>query len=446
VTTSSAPEIPRRAVVRLVRFGFLDGERAARLLSEPEMGLWDLERNEPADPEAGPVVSALARTGDPDLAVRSLRRLIEALDAADPSGGSAAALLARLRGSALLRSRLLGVLGASSGLADHLAAHPGDWTVLDGDGDGRGPTRPTPQALERQMLVAVGADPDDPPWGVRLGSGAPDADPQRVADLRLAYRRAILSVAGRDLGEGLAAEDVAAELADIAAAVLAAGLAVAVAEQPADAAACRLAVIALGKTGGRELNYVSDVDVVFVAEPVDPSEADTAPALKSATRVAAALMRTCHEAAWEVDAALRPEGKAGALVRTLANHAAYYRSWASTWEFQALLKMRPVAGDPDLGRQYVEELFPLVWQAGERPGFVGEVQAMRRRVLDNIPPAQAERELKLGRGGLRDVEFAVQLLQLVHGGSTRGCGWAARCRRCTPCAPAATWAATTPTR
>ncbi|ADB75998.1 bifunctional [glutamine synthetase] adenylyltransferase/[glutamine synthetase]-adenylyl-L-tyrosine phosphorylase [Geodermatophilus obscurus] len=417
MTTSSAPEIPRRAVVRLVRFGFLDGERAARLLSEPEMGLWDLERNEPADPEAGPVVSALARTGDPDLAVRSLRRLIEALDAADPSGGSAAALLARLRGSALLRSRLLGVLGASSGLADHLAAHPGDWTVLDGDGDGdgRGPTRPTPQALERQMLVAVGADPDDPPWGVRLGRGAPDADPQRAADLRLAYRRAILSVAGRDLGEGLAAEDVAAELADIAAAVLTAGLAVAVAEQPADAAACRLAVIALGKTGGRELNYVSDVDVVFVAEPVDPSEADTAPALRSATRVAAALMRICHEAAWEVDAALRPEGKAGALVRTLANHAAYYRSWASTWEFQALLKMRPVAGDPDLGRQYVEELFPLVWQAGERPGFVGEVQAMRRRVLDNIPPAQAERELKLGRGGLRDVEFAVQLLQLVHG-------------------------------
>ncbi|SHN66610.1 glutamate-ammonia-ligase adenylyltransferase [Geodermatophilus obscurus] len=417
MTTSSAPEIPRRAVVRLVRFGFLDGERAARLLSEPEMGLWDLERNEPADPEAGPVVSALARTGDPDLAVRSLRRLIEALDAADPTGGSAAALLARLRGSALLRSRLLSVLGASSGLADHLAAHPGDWTVLDGDGDGtsRGPVRPTPQALQRQMLVAVGADPDDPPWGVRLGKAAPDASPQRVADLRLAYRRAVLSVAGRDLGEGLAAEDVAAELADVAAAVLTAGLAVAVAEQPADAAACRLAVIALGKTGGRELNYVSDVDVVFVAEPVDPAEADAAPAVRSATRVAAALMRICRAAAWEVDAALRPEGKAGALVRTLANHAAYYRSWASTWEFQALLKMRPVAGDPDLGRQYVEELFPLVWQAGERPGFVGEVQAMRRRVLENIPPAQAERELKLGRGGLRDVEFAVQLLQLVHG-------------------------------
>jgi glutamate-ammonia-ligase adenylyltransferase len=126
-------------------------------------------------------------------------------------------------------------------------------------------------------------------------------------------------------------------------------------------------------------------------------------------------MRICREAAWEVDAALRPEGRAGALVRTVNGHRSYYEQWASTWEFQALLKMRPVAGDPDLGRAYVDALWPLVWKAGDRPGFVAEVQAMRRRVEENIPPAQADRELKLGRGGLRDVEFAVQLLQLVHG-------------------------------
>ncbi|HEY4625191.1 MAG TPA: bifunctional [glutamine synthetase] adenylyltransferase/[glutamine synthetase]-adenylyl-L-tyrosine phosphorylase, partial [Blastococcus sp.] len=301
-----------------------------------------------------------------------------------------------------------------SGLADHLAAHPADWTVLDADADGHGRARPTAAALQRQMLAAVGADPDDPPWGVRLGKAAPDASRQRVAALRLAHRRAVLSVAGRDLGEGLAAEDVAAELADLAGAVLTAGLALAVAEQPADAASCRLAVIGLGKCGGRELNYVSDVDVVFVAEPVDPSDSEST-ALGSATRVAAALMRICREAAWEVDAALRPEGKAGPLVRTVAGHEAYYRQWASTWEFQALLKMRPVAGDPDLGRAYVDALWPLVWKAGDRPGFVGEVQAMRRRVEENIPPDKADRELKLGRGGLRDVEFAVQLLQLVHG-------------------------------
>ena len=409
---ATGDDVPRRAVVRLARFGFDDGARAARLLSDPSLGLWDLERNEPADPEAAPVVSALARAGDPDLAVFSLRRLVEALDRADPAGGSAAQLLARLRGSAHLRARLLAVLGASSGLADHLATHPGDWTVLDADG--RGASRPTPQALERQMLVAVGADPDDPPWGVRLGSAAPDASPDRVRALKLANLRAVLSLAGRDLGDGLQADDVAGELADIAGAVLTAGMALAVAEQPADATPCRLAVVALGKTGGRELNYVSDVDVVFVAEPVEPGD-DDAPALASATRVAGALMRICGQAAWEVDAALRPEGKAGSLVRTTAGHRAYYEQWASTWEFQALLKMRPVAGDPALGREYVDAIWPLVWQANERPGFVADIQAMRRRVEQNIPAAQAGRELKLGRGGLRDVEFSVQLLQLVHG-------------------------------
>src|SRR3954462_13222154 len=412
--TMAEAEIPRRAIVRLARFGFEDGERAARLLSDPALGLWDLGRNEPADPEAGPVVAELARAGGPDLAVRSLHRLVEALDRQDASGAAAATLLARLRGSGLLRTPLLAVLGASSGLADHLAAHPAHWTVLDADADGHGRARPTAAALQRQMLPAVGADPDDPPWGVRLGKAAPDASPQRVAALRQAHRRAVLSVAGRDLGEGLAAEDVAAELADLAGAVLTAGLALAVAEQPADAAPCRLAVIGLGKCGGRELNYVSDVDGVFVAEPVD-AEGDDAAALASATRAAGALMRICGQAAWEVDAALRPEGKAGVVVRTRAGMRAYYEQWASTWEFQALLKMRPVAGDPALGREYVDALWPMVWRAGDRPGFVADIQAMRRRVEQNIPAGQADRELKLGRGGLRDVEVSVQLLQLVHG-------------------------------
>jgi [glutamine synthetase] adenylyltransferase / [glutamine synthetase]-adenylyl-L-tyrosine phosphorylase len=87
MTAPGAREVPRRAVVRLVRFGFEDGERAARILSDPAIGLWDLESNEPADPEAGPVVSALARAGDPDLAARSLHRLVEAPDREDPSGG-----------------------------------------------------------------------------------------------------------------------------------------------------------------------------------------------------------------------------------------------------------------------------------------------------------------------------------------------------------------------
>jgi glutamate-ammonia-ligase adenylyltransferase len=132
------------------------------------------------------------------------------------------------------------------------------------------------------------------------------------------------------------------------------------------------------------------------------------------------MMRICSDhtpegTIWPVDAALRPEGKTGPLVRTLGSHLAYYERWASTWEFQALLKARPVAGDLTLAQQYVEGVGELVWHAAERPHFVEEVQAMRRRVVEHIPNDRVDRQIKLGPGGLRDIEFAVQLLQLVHG-------------------------------
>src|SRR5699024_7188725 len=109
------------------------------------------------------------------------------------------------------------------------------------------------------------------------------------------------------------------------------------------------------------------------------------------------------------------EGRRGPLVRTLASHVRYYERWAKTWEFQALMKARPVAGDAALGRAYCDALMPMVWRAGSRENFVADVRAMRRRVIENIPGERAAREIKLGPGGLRDVEFAVQLLQLVHG-------------------------------
>src|SRR5262249_22777499 len=98
-----------------------------------------------------------------------------------------------------------------------------------------------------------------------------------------------------------------------------------------------------------------------------------------------------------------------------ASHRAYYERWAKTWEFQALLKARPVAGDPGLGAAYAQAIAPLVWHAAQRDNFVEDSRAMRRRVVGILPAAQAGRQLKLGPGGLRDIEFAVQLLQLVHG-------------------------------
>ena len=259
-------------------------------------------------------------------------------------------------------------------------------------------------------------DPGDPGPGGLDGPVAAGQEP--TAALAAAYRRRLLHLTARDLTSAVTVDEVGEELADIAAAVLEAALAVARAELPSGATPARLAVVAMGKCGGRELNYASDVDVIFVAEPV--KDEDETAALATASRLAAGMIGVCARSTPEgsifpVDPNLRPEGRAGPLVRTLASHLAYYERWAKTWEFQALLKARPVAGDMALGQAYADTLGPLVWQAARREHFVEDVQAMRRRVEQSLPARQAGRELKLGPGGLRDIEFAVQLLQLVHG-------------------------------
>jgi glutamate-ammonia-ligase adenylyltransferase len=347
---------------------------------------------------------------DPDLALSGLARI-----AGRDAGQDAAELRAALRADSGFRSRLIAVLGASSALADHLARHPGDWRLLRGDEAAR---RPSADELRSVLLASVGARPDDAP---------PIADPRAAPDLAAAlcaeYRGRILHLAARDLTMAATVDDVAAELADLAAAALEAALAVARAELPEAAGPCRIAIVAMGKCGGRELNYASDVDVIFVAAPGDdeaPGAGDDIAALATATRLATGVISVCERSTPEgmifpVDPNLRPEGRSGPLVRTLASHLAYYERWAKTWEFQALLKARPVAGDRSLGQDYADAVAPMVWQAAQREHFVEEVQAMRRRVEQNLPTRQAGREIKLGPGGLRDIEFAVQLLQLVHG-------------------------------
>jgi glutamate-ammonia-ligase adenylyltransferase len=145
--------------------------------------------------------------------------------------------------------------------------------------------------------------------------------------------------------------------------------------------------------------------------------------LKVGTKLATTLQKVCSSVVpgvaepslWEIDGALRPEGRDGQLVRRLASHEEYYKSWAKNWEFQALLKARCVAGDRELGAAYEQMASGFVWQASTRENFVFDCQQMRKRVEKHIPIPLRDREIKLGRGGLRDVEFTVQMLQLVHG-------------------------------
>ncbi|MDQ6525314.1 bifunctional [glutamine synthetase] adenylyltransferase/[glutamine synthetase]-adenylyl-L-tyrosine phosphorylase [Nocardioides sp. LHD-245] len=359
----------------LLRLGFVDLDRAVADLEQLGPGGTDL-------------LALLGRTADPDAALRGLCRLAEAAE----ETGERAALLAAVRDDEGTAMRLLGVLGASAALADHLATHPTHWRELADPA--LGSTRPAAWAVRAALLDAVAGKPDR----------------EAVDALRVEYRRHLLRLAARDLTHHLGVDDAAAELSDLAAGTLDAALAVARVRLGAAADDTRLAVVAMGKCGGHELNYVSDVDVLFVHDGDE----------RVAARLAAQLMQVCadHTAEgtiWPVDAALRPEGKAGPLSRTLASHQSYYERWAEPWEFQALLKARPVAGDLALGAEFVAMTAPMVWSAAGREGFVDAARAMRRRVLEHIPAKEADRQLKLGAGGLRDVEFAVQLLQLVHG-------------------------------
>ena len=380
---------------RLVRAGLTNSDTALHLLSLP--GLSGLSDD---------TIDGLGIAPDPDLALLTLSRLVEV------GGAQVDEFFDELGRNVGLRRRAFAVIGSSLALGDHLVRHPEDWVVLRPLNEDE--SIRTHDQMRLSLLSAVGADPDSPvPVALDFGLEA-------LARLRVAYRRELLAIAAGDVGDSTPFVAISAALADLADAVLDTGLAIARAEFPTEAAVCSLAVVALGKSGGRELNYISDVDVLFIVEP--SAEGDEARAISAATKLAQGMMRACSAATpegsiWEVDPNLRPEGRAGALVRTLASFDEYYQRWASTWEFQALLKARAAAGDLGLGQRFVELITPMVWSAADRPNFVEDVQAMRRRVEQNVPAKDADRQLKLGAGGLRDVEFSVQLLQLVHGRS-----------------------------
>jgi len=367
---------------QLARLGLLEPSRAV-----DQVASWPVP-----EPDLVIVLERVAAAADPDLSVQSLTRLFEA----------APEVARRMAADPDLALRLVLVTGASRALGATLAAHPDLVDRLAAE-----PVRRTAEQHRTELIASLGD-----------GVAAVRAD-----RLRLAYRASLLGIAVRDLLAAEASEvmdDIAGELSDLADACVEAALVIARDEIGGQAADCRLGVVALGKCGAQELNYISDVDVLWVAEPAPGSGLDVDGAVRIGTRLASAVTRICSAhtrvgSIWELDAALRPEGKAGPLVRSLASMRSYYTNWAKTWEFQAMLKARPMAGDRELAGDFCSLVGELVWQASERPHFVEDVRAMRRRVLDHIPAEHAERELKLGAGGLRDVEFSVQLLQLVHG-------------------------------
>ena len=458
-----------RRRTRMVAAGFYDAAKSERWLDSPELAQVNMDA----------LFAGLRWAPSPDIALPSLVRLIEKHPATAERANRGDAEFSMFR-----------LLGSSQALGDflyrnpHLIDHVLDSHGLDSEpeliatqepstvqaediepqidphdveetphirgysGTAGGkklddidePTAPLATAYRTELLEAVGANPDDErPRASREMTGK-----DGYTALRVAYRAALTKIALVDVCSPDPVElmpTVGRHLADLAAAALEGALAIArteVAEglggglcsAPARGAsvdALDLAIIGMGKCGARELNYISDVDVVYVIasvpaselpEGVEPlTEQDCA---QIGTELVHALTKAIMAPAsepplWEVDANLRPEGKDGPLVRTVESYVRYYKRWAENWEFQALLKARPIAGSAHLGEKYARAIEPFVWESAARDSFVESVQAMRARVTDNIPAAQLERQIKLGPGGLRDVEFTVQLLQLVHG-------------------------------
>lgn len=395
--------------MRLVSTGLRDVARAESLLDSKELAELDVEQ----------LLDQLSVAPDPDLALLLLIRLIE-------RDSSVTDLVTANKARPLLR-----LLGASEALGEflirrsehldvfrepNLTSAPASVGLTDEHGD----FRDASDQLRALMLQAVVADPDaDVPIAGMSGKDASVA-------LRVEYRRQLTAIAVADLTASNPVElqpVVSMWLSDLATATLEAALAVSRAEvqsRSEEASEVQLAVIAMGKCGARELNYFSDVDLIFAHDVVPDSQLSAEAAADIAAELAVGISTVVMQPArepglWEVDTNLRPEGQDGVLSRTVASHLEYYQRWAHTWEFQALLKARPVAGDMALGQRYLDALNPMVWQASTREGFVRQVQRMRNRVIDHISHQQRQREIKLGPGGLRDVEFPAQLLQLVHG-------------------------------
>ncbi len=291
----------------------------------------------------------------------------------------------------------------------------------DGDGDGLAPRGRA--ALEQEILA-----------GVRRADGAAQA----VTAARGVRRRELFRTAAADIvasygteaqpveaDQGALVDLVGGAVSDLTAATLAGTLRAVVRDGWGDTLPTRFAIIGMGRFGGHELGYGSDADVLFVHEPcegVDEREAADA-AGKVVSEMRRLLQISSADPPLLIDADLRPEGKSGPLVRTLKSYEAYYRRWSLVWEAQALLRAEPVAGDEELGRRFVELIDPLRYPAaGLGEDAVREIRRLKARMESERLPRGTDPKLhtKLGPGGLSDVEWTVQLLQMRHGARVEG--------------------------
>ncbi|MDQ8758198.1 bifunctional [glutamine synthetase] adenylyltransferase/[glutamine synthetase]-adenylyl-L-tyrosine phosphorylase [Sphingosinicella sp. LHD-64] len=278
--------------------------------------------------------------------------------------------------------------------------------------------------LDQRPQVAAALEAGD--MAAAIVAAAAEAGDGNEVMVALRRRRSALALALGigDLAGVLSFAEVSGALSDLADATLEQALTAAIAERTPEEAPRGFAVIALGKLGGRELNYSSDVDLIYLYDPGTlprrPREEPDQAALRIGQRVTELLQKRTEDGyAFRVDLRLRPSPEVTPIALPVEAAISYYESSALPWERAAFIRARQAAGDPEVGRYFLDAVQPFVWRRSLDFGAIGEVQSMSRLIRDHY--AQGQRfgpgyDLKRGRGGIREVEFFVQIHQLIHGG------------------------------
>ncbi len=346
------------------------------------------------------------RLADPDMALNNLERYI----LAHRSPLSATALFERDRGALL---PLLMLFSSSQTLADQLCSDPESYDLLRVTG-GRAVAR---DVLVEELIADVRA----------LSS-----EDEVLAALRRFKRRETLRIAYGDIVKNHSVAKVTRQISYVADAIVEAAVDFAlrqVAERQAtrngrDNQPPRFVVLALGKLGGRELNYSSDIDLVMLYQDAGVENGATeGDGGEYALRIAREVIRLLTEAtdlgfAYRVDMRLRPDGRQGPLALRVDQALAYYDTRGRTWERQAYIKARAIAGDLELGKEYLHHLRPWIYRRYLSLADITGIKGLKRRIEKHAEDAGvAERNVKTGRGGIRDIEFVIQFLQLLNGGA-----------------------------
>jgi glutamate-ammonia-ligase adenylyltransferase len=354
-----------------------------------------------------PLGRLLPRCPDPDMALNNLERFL-----ANPAGAALLPALQDHRARSL--EILLQLLSTSQYFSDLLVANPDYLDML------RVPLRRSPSQAEMQAQLQAEVD-------------ASFEDSSVLRAFRRFRQRQILRIGTNDIIRDRPLEEITRDISRVADAALEVALATALRQigkrfgDPFTAAGkpARSVVLAFGKLGGEELNYSSDIDLMFLYDDEGSTRGKRVTSVGNDEffgRVVTEIVRllsaqTDRGQAYRVDLRLRPEGQHGPLARSLASTLSYYDTLGRTWERQALIKVRPVAGDLKLGEQFIRSIDPFVYRKYLSFAEINEIKALKRRIEQKTTRAgESDTEVKTGHGGIRDIEFSIQFLQLLNGG------------------------------